>query len=211
MTEVAPRLFEVALHYTRAISAGAFGQVMLHDRAAGVPVHTVGGSELPPGARGAIEELVGRELTVLNARARTATLRCPRGERERIDTYAVLDAAIGRDAWFAACRVTWPMADFRDNDCAQRHDRIVVAVDDDEHGDVGLYRLSYDDVEGASLRVVVRDALLRSLVLGPAFGSGPRHSGPAGFAGSAPPAGEAGRASGRVTSPSAGRGSRPGR
>lgn len=196
MTEVAPRLFEVALHYARAITAGVFGHVMLHDRAAGMPVHTVGGRELPLRARGVIEELVAREITVLNARARTATLRCLRGERERIDTYAVLDAAIGRAGWFAACRVTWPMADFRDNECAQQHDRIVVAVDDDEYDDVGLYRLSYDDVEGASLRVVVRDALLRSLVLGPAFGSGPPHSGPAAFAGSAPSARKAGRAAG---------------
>lgn len=172
LTEVAPRAFEVALHYASAISAGAFGQVVDHDRAVGVPVRTTAGSELPEAARHALAELASKSVTVLNARARAATLRCPTPARERIETYAILDAAVASDGWFIAARLTWPLDDFRDGDCPRRHDRIVLAVEDDGQDEMGLFRLSFDDIEGAALRVAVRDSLLQTLVLRPAFGAG---------------------------------------
>lgn len=170
--EVAPRVFEVALHYSNAISAGVFGQVVEHDRAASMPVRPVAGRELPPHARDAFHGLAARSITTLNARARTATLPCRRAERDRLDTYAVLDAAVGREGWFVAARLTWPLYDFRDNECVRGLDHIVLAVENDHEDELELFRLTYDDVEGAALRAVTRDSLLQALVLRPGFGAG---------------------------------------
>lgn len=160
------------MHYASSISRRTFETVIEHDTAAGFAVREVAGRELPPVARRGLQALAHGRLTVLQASGHTATLRCERPPRDVVDTYAVLDSVVAGERWFLSSRLVWRQHDFADVDAARVHDRIVIAGEcgDAEDGDdAGLYRLTYDDVEGAAIRKAVRDLLLRELVLRPAF------------------------------------------
>ena len=175
ITEVAPRAFEVALHYASALAGGGFATTLRHDRAAGFPVDAVGGDDLPDAVRQAVEHVAAGRYAVIDARLRTATLQCiaPAGH-ERLESFALIDATVGGEAWFLATRLVWPAVSFTDTACALAHDQIVIVVDDGQVGDTGvrIVRLVCDEIKAVVLRRVVRDALMRDLILRPAFGSG---------------------------------------
>lgn len=168
--EVAPRVFDVALYYASALARGGFSTALRDDRVAGLGIEELGADALPAAARRAVQHLTAGRHSVIQSFLCTTAMPCgdPSSELDDPERCAVLDAAVGGERWFLAARLYWLADSFSDTAGTRRHDQIVIAVEGPEAARV--LRLRFDDAQGILLRRMVREALLRDVVLRPSFG-----------------------------------------
>lgn len=185
--ESAPRAFELALHFVSALHHRGFGVVLGHDRAAGHHVVDVPGERLAGLAPTALDELGHAEFSVLGARAwigrfdgrHVAGLgRDGDGDADGVDepciaSIAIIDAVLAGQGWCAAGRSAWSAPEFTETELARAHERLVVAVDDSRAETVTVCRVRGDDASAPPVLDLVRQIVLRELVLRPTFGDAP--------------------------------------
>jgi hypothetical protein len=168
-------LVDVALHYAAAVTEGRFGVILRSDRVGGTPVVPMPGGAVGERPSGALDELVGGSGVLLASKVRNTTLPCERSHGDSVadspaDTFATLDAVVVGDGWFAAGRLAWLLPDLDETQVSRCHEALILAVaEPNRDPGVGVYRYAGDTAGGAAPLRLVKDALVREVVLRPVF------------------------------------------
>jgi hypothetical protein len=162
--EIAPRAFDLALHFTDALDDG-YGSVLAQSVVLGHRVQRARYGELPGLGHDALEAAGQGNFTVLGSRAWSGTMRC----REGSENVAVLDSVVAGLHWFMASRSVWRAEDLSDSRCSRSHESVVLTLDPPEAPEVSVYALGGRDSLTKAVLSVIRSVLLREAAVRPLF------------------------------------------
>jgi hypothetical protein len=166
MVEVAPRAFEIVLHFVAALRRGQLGTALGQDWAAGHRVVELSSATMP-GAGAALCDLDAGCFTTLATRAWSVGCPVSRWGAMATEAVAVIDTVTGGVGWAAASRLAWRPADFSPVPVSRLDQRLVLAIDDPTDEGMRVARLAGAKAEGSMS--TVRRAILREVVLGRTF------------------------------------------